>query len=569
MIAQKYKRTFLPLHFAMVDWPSIQPFFNNLLQRNIDSLDALKRFLANWSELEGALAEEFGWRYIHVSRDTMDPVVKERYEYYLKTIVPHLTILTNQLEEKVLQAKDCAVLRQESAFDIFFKKIACNLRCHRDENIPIQTEIKLNQQKFAIISGAMSVEVEGRELTLQQATAYLESTDRNFRKEVYDKIQQRRLQDKETLDALYTTLVQQRHQIALNAGFENFRDYSFVSMHRFDYTPQDCFSFHEAVREEIVPLLNEWAIERKQQLGVDRLQPFDHMVDAMGREPLRPFVDEAELIKKTIQVFEMLDPFLADCLRTMDQMGHLDLASRKGKAPGGYNYPLLETGVPFIFMNAAFTVRDMLTMFHEGGHAVHSFLVHDLPLNAFKHYPMEVAELASMSMELLTMPHWDIFFPDQEELRRAKKDHLIHVVSSLAWMAAIDAFQHWVYTHPDHTWIERRENWNRIFSSFSDNITDWSGYEEIKDYLWQKQLHLFEVPFYYIEYAIAQLGAIGVWRNAQISAEQALRDYLRALKLGYTASIPKVYQVAGVEFNFSRAYIHALIQCVRKAWVLL
>ncbi|ROT47056.1 M3 family oligoendopeptidase [Candidatus Cardinium hertigii] len=564
---QKYTRTFLPLDFSITDWASIQPFYDNLLARNILSLDDLKQLLVDWSELEGALEEDAGWRYIHTTCHTTDITARERYTYYITAIVPHLTPVTDQLHQKVIAAKDTKNLRKDVSFDIFFRKIENNLRCYREENIPIQTDIQLNQQKFGIISAAMVVEVGGKECTLPQAMAHLESTDRPFRKEVYYTIQQRRLQDKDRLNTLYSTLIQQRHQLALNAGFENFRDYAFVAMHRFDYTPQDCFTFHAAIKEEIVPLLNELAVERKQKLGVNQLQPFDHAVDIASRKPLQPFADARELITKTITVFERLDPFLADCLRTMDQMGHLDLTSRKDKAPGGYNYPLDETGVPFIFMNAASTMADVLTMFHEGGHAVHSFLVHKLPLNAFKHCPAEIAELASMSMELLTMPYWNVLFTNQEDLYRAQKDHLIHVISCLPWMATIDTFQHWVYENPYHTVEERAENWNRIFNDFSDNITDWTGYEEVKSHLWQKQLHLFEVPFYYIEYAIAQLGAIGVWKNAQEKPKEALHNYFSALKLGNTASMRTIYQTAGVRFDFSRAHIRSLAQFVKKTWM--
>ncbi|WP_243518461.1 MULTISPECIES: M3 family oligoendopeptidase [unclassified Candidatus Cardinium] len=562
----KYLRTFLPIDYIITDWASIQPFYDNLLARHLATLDDLKKFLAHWSELEGVLEEDAGWRYIRTSCDTTDVVAKDRYEYYITSIAPHVTAVTDQLNQKVLAAKEAHTLRKEAQYDIFFRKIENQLRCYREENIAIQTQIQLNTRQFGVVAGAMMVEVAGQELTLQQAAAHLESTDRPFRKEVYDKVQQRRLQDKDLLNGLYSKLIEQRHQVAVNAGFKNFRDYAFVSMNRFDYTPTDCLTLHKAIQEEIVPLLNELAEDRKNKLGLPILQPFDHAVDIQGRKPLRPFTDSSDLVNKTIRVLEQLDPFLGDCLRTMEQMGHLDLTSRKGKAPGGYNYPLDETGVPFIFMNAASTVGDMLTMLHEAGHAVHAFLVHKLTLNAFKHCPSEIAELASMSMELLAMPHWDVFFTNPEDLIRAKKEHLIHVISFLPWMATIDAFQHWVYEHPNHTLAERAENWNRIFSSFSDSITDWTGYEECKSHLWQKQLHLFEVPFYYIEYAIAQLGAIGVWKNAQENPKQGLHHYLNALKLGHTASMPKVYETAGVCFDFSREHIRSLAQFVRKAW---
>lgn len=563
---KKYIRTFLPLDFAITDWASVQPFYENLLARDISSQERLKNFLIDWSELEGALEEDGGWRYINASRNTTDIAAKERYEYFITAIEPHLAPATDQLNRKALAAKDVAVLRKETRYDMFFRSIEDDLRCYREENIPIHTAIHLNTRKYGVALGAMTVEVAGKELTLQQAVAHLESTDRSLRKEIYDKIQNRRLQDKGELNTLYSTLIQQRHSLAVHAGFENFRDYSFVSMHRFDYTPQDCFTFHAAIKEEIVPLLNELAKDRKEKLGLEVLQPFDHAVDVAGREPLRPFADAEELLHKAATALKWTNPFFGDCLRTMEKMEHLDLASRKGKAPGGYNYPLDETGVPFIFMNAASTFNDVLTMFHESGHAVHSFLVHELELNAFKHCPSETAELASMSMELLSMPNWDIFCSNKQDAARAKKEHLIHVISCLPWMATIDAFQHWVYEHPGHTLKEREENWNRIFSDFSDGITDWSGYEDVKTHLWQKQLHLFEVPFYYIEYAIAQLGAIGVWKNAQENPKNAINDYLNALKLGNTESMPTIYQTAGVRFDFSRAHIRSLAQFVREVW---
>ncbi len=331
-------------------------------------------------------------------------------------------------------------------------------------------------------------------------------------------------------------------------------------MNRFDYTPQDCFAFHEAVATEVVPILDELAKERKDLLKVQSLKPWDKQVDPTQKPPLRPFEHTEYLLQKTINIFDSLDPFLGNCLRTMKQMGHFDLESRKGKAPGGYNYPLDETGVPFIFMNATSTLSDMVTLIHEGGHAVHSFLVKDLVLHDFKHFPSELAELASMSMELLTMDHWDLFFAKEQELKRAKRQHLEKILDTLAWVATIDAFQHWVYENPKHTLKQRQAAWLSTLDRFSSKVTDWTGQEDYKACLWQRQLHLFEVPFYYIEYGIAQLGAVAVWRKYQENPTQCLRSYLAALRLGYTHSVPKVYETAGIAFDFSRSYIKELMQ---------
>jgi oligoendopeptidase F len=338
----------------------------------------------------------------------------------------------------------------------------------------------------------------------------------------------------------------------------------FSAMGRFDYTPQDCFDFHTSIEALIVPLLTQIDGERKQQLGLADLRPWDLDVDLTGKKPLEPFTTGDELLEKTIGVFYQLDSYLGDCLATMREMGHLDLESRKGKAPGGYNYPLDEIGVPFIFMNATSSLRDVITMLHEGGHAVHSFLTRDLKLNAAKHPPSEVAELASMSMELISMDYWGTFFEDEDELKRAKRTHLESVLETFPWVATVDKFQHWIYEHPNHTQEERHAEWVNIFGTFNHKIVDWSGVEKYKPYMWQKQLHIYEVPFYYIEYAMAQLGAIAVWKNYKENPSAGLAAYKQALSLGYTVSIGEVYEAAGIKFDFSTAYIKSLVDFVKE-----
>jgi oligoendopeptidase F len=352
--------------------------------------------------------------------------------------------------------------------------------------------------------------------------------------------------------------------VARNAGFKNFRDYMFVALGRFDYTAADCFDFHQAIASEVVPLMNEFASDRKRMLKLDRLRPWDKAVDPEGKEALKPFDGGKDLTEKTIEVFHRLDPYLGNCLSTMRAMGHLDLESRKGKAPGGYNYPLAEIGVPFIFMNATSTLRDMVTLMHEGGHAIHNFLTRDLLLNDFKSTPSEVAELASMSMELISMDHWDVFFSNPDDLRRAKREHMEDILETLPWVSTIDAFQHWIYENPNHSTSDRRTQWNKIADTYSDTITDWEGLQESRDFLWQKQLHLYEVPFYYIEYGMAQLGAIAVWRNFRADPAKGLEGYKNALRLGYMRTIPEIYAAANIRFDFSRKYIHELIDFVRK-----
>jgi oligoendopeptidase F len=410
----------------------------------------------------------------------------------------------------------------------------------------------------------MTVTIDGQEMTLPQAAVLLMSTDRAKREQVYHAVAERRLKDKDALNDLFSTLISLRHQVANNADFPNFRDYMFKSMGRFDYTPKDCFDFHQAIQHEVVPILNELSEERKAALKVSSLRPWDKAVDAEGREALKPFGSGSELADKTIEVFSRLDPFLGQCLTIMKSMGHLDLESRKGKAPGGYNYPLSEIGVPFIFMNATSTLRDMVTIMHEGGHAIHNFLTRELELNDFKSTPSEVAELASMSMELISMDHWDVFFTNESDLKRAKREHLEDIIETLPWVATIDKFQHWIYENPTHSPDKRRTEWNRIFDEFADTVTDWSGLQDAKDFLWQKQLHLYEVPFYYIEYGMAQLGAVAVWRNFRRDPVKGLEGYQNALKLGYMKSIPEIYKAANIRFDFSQSYIRELMDFLRK-----
>jgi oligoendopeptidase F len=390
----------------------------------------------------------------------------------------------------------------------------------------------------------------------------LEAPQRELRESTYLNLQNRRMQDRQAIDDLFDKLLVIRHQVAQNAGFMNYRDYMFAAMGRFDYTPKDCFDFHEAVASTIVQMLNQLATDRQKKLGLDSLRPFDKAVDVQNRSALRPFASGEELLDKTIACFTQLDPFLGDCLRVMKTMGHLDLESRIGKAPGGYNYPLEESGFPFIFMNAASQMRDVVTLLHEGGHAVHSILTKDLPINTFRNFPSEVAELASMSMELITMDYWGVFFDNEAELKRAKIKHLEDILETLPWVATIDKFQHWIYENPNQTQTERSAAWIKIYEQFTDSITDWSGLEDFKASMWHKQLHVFELPFYYIEYGIAQLGAIGVWKNYKENPQKGLEGYLNALKIGYTKPMNTIYEAAGVSFDFSQQHIASLLAFV-------
>lgn len=563
-IPQRPQRKYLPEDFTVISWQVLKPFFDGLLDRPLESAEALKKWFRDRSELESAVSEDFAWRYIRMTCYTENEEYSKTYQDFVTNIQPQIAPVSDKLNKKAAECRYLSEISGEEGYDIMIRNLKKEIEIFREENVPLFTQISTETQKYAQISGAMAVEIDGKEITLQQAAVLLMSTDRSKREEVYHKISARRLKDKEALDNLFSVLIDLRHKVSVNAGFPNFRDYMFKALGRFDYGPRDCFEFHEAVQNEVTPILNELAKERKDMLGVDRLRPWDKAVDPEGREALKPFSNGKELTEKTIEVFRRLDPFLGQCLVIMKEMGHLDLESRKGKAPGGYNYPLAEIGVPFIFMNATSTLRDMVTIMHEGGHAIHNFLTRDLELNEFKSTPSEVAELASMSMELISMDHWDVFFSDENELKRAKREHLEDIIETLPWVATIDKFQHWLYENPANTREDRRVEWNRTFERFTDTVTDWSGLQDSKDYLWQKQLHLYEVPFYYIEYGMAQLGAIAVWRNFRNDKKRGLQGYQNALRLGNLRTIPEIYKAADVRFDFSRTYIRELMDFVRE-----
>jgi oligoendopeptidase F len=542
-------------------WDDVKPLYEELLNRPVNNVDEFKQWLTDRSELESYLSENFAWRYIRMTCDTANEDLVNRLNFFIAEIQPPMTALGNELDIKTINSPYISQLTEEG-YSVMIRGMKKAIDIFREENIPLQTEMQTEERKYGALVGAMTVTIDGQELTLPAASDLLQVTDQAVRENAWRSIWERRYQDRDALDQLFDRLRAVRHQIAVNAGFTNFRDYSFAALGRFDYTPEDCFNFHNSVAEAVVPLLNKLAQERKQKLAVDPLRPWDSKVDVAGRPPLKPFETGTELLEKTIACFDRLDRSLGDDLRIMRAMGHLDLESRKGKAPGGYNYPLEEIGVPFIFMNATSSLRDLVTMVHEGGHAVHSFLTRELPLKAFRNPPMEVAELASMSMELLSMDHWDVFFDNPEELRRAKLQHLESIIETLPWVATIDKFQHWVYENPTHTDADRRENWLSIYDQFADNVTDWSGLEKFKAYVWQRQLHLYEVPFYYIEYGIAQLGAIGVWRNYRRDPVAGLEGYKKALSLGYKKPIREIYAAANVPFDFSREHIQELMEFV-------
>ncbi|MEO6819581.1 MAG: M3 family oligoendopeptidase [Ginsengibacter sp.] len=558
---KRLPRKYLPETLAITDWQGIEPYFKELLEREINSKEDLEKWLLDMSEVEAMLTEDICWRQIKMTCDTDNKQLEESFNYYCMEIQPKIQPYAFELNKKLVESPFINELDADKYFT-YLRGVKKSIELFREENIPIQSELSVLQQQFGAITGRMSIEVNGKTYTLQQAGKFFESPDRELRKEVYVKMNERRLQDREALNKLFSDLIEKRNQEALNAGFENYRDYKFEVLGRFDYTKEDAFEFHDSVKEHVLPLVKKLHEQKRDKLQLDTLRPWDTEAEPAGTKPLVPFKNGNDLLKKTIECFTALRPFFGECLQRMDEMKHMDLESRMGKAPGGYNMPLAESGAPFIFMNAAGQMHDVTTMVHEGGHAIQSFLTHGLELNAFKDYPMEIAEVASMAMELFSMDHWEVFFDNKDDLKRAKEHQLERVITIFPWIAVIDKFQHWLYENPTHSLEERSQNWLRIFNEFTDGVIDYSGLEKYVENGWQKQLHLYEVPFYYIEYGIAQLGAIGLWMQYKKNPESALDNYMKALSLGGTKTLPELYKTAGLEFDFSSKNVKTLMEFV-------
>lgn len=557
------KRIFVSEDFTPDQWENIAPYYDDLLAREIASVGDLKQWLRHWSELEAVTGEHSRWIYVRTTVDTSDEKAKAALTQLYTTIVPQMMAREHLLKKKFITSPFINELESHLYYTTI-RKVKKEVEMFREENIPLISEMNLKQSSYDQVAGAQSIQYQGNEMTLQQAAVYLKSTHRAEREEVFRLIHERRWQDADKLDDLLTELIQMRHRMAQNAGYENYIPYRFDELGRFDYTPEDCKTFHRSVQEVVMPLVNEIFKQRQAQLNLDTMKPWDAEADTNGQEPLRPFSNVGEMTEKTIACFNRLDTYFAQRIDIMRALNYLDLDSRKNKGPGGYNMAMPEIGVPFIFMNSANSEQDVITMVHEGGHAVHTFLTNHLELNAFKELTPEIAEVASMGMELMSMEHWDVFYPKPEELKRAKKRHLEYILGLLSKTCLGDSFQLWMYANPNHTVEERRSKWAELNRGFTASVIDWSGLENYDRTGYQKVLHFYIVPFYYIEYAFAQLGAIALWRNFKQQPSKAINDYKAALSLGYTKPIPGFYETAGIRFDFSKSYITGLAEFLKS-----
>ena len=558
-------RSFVPLTANLGDWSQIAPLFDLLEARaaRAQLSTDFERWLLDWSELNAALDEESARRYIAMTCHTDNAEAEQAYLHFVEHVEPEIKPRQFALEKIYAGHPARADLlkagsNHPSRYTVFDRDVKNHVDLFRPENVALETEDAKLCQQYQKLMGTQTVEFRGAEKTLVQMGRYLEEPDRALRQEAWELVAQRRLQDADKCEEIFDLLIQLRTRIAKNAGFDNYLEFAFRHRGRFDYTPADCLKFHAAIESEIMPVVREIQEERRQHLQLDRLRPWDLAVDPHNRPPLKPFGQVNEMVARTQNIFRRLDAELAAGFQQMQDLKLLDLDNRKGKAPGGYQSTLSEARMPFIFMNAIGVQRDVETILHEAGHAFHAQATRGEDLYAYRGAPIEFCEVASMSMELLGNEFLEEFYP-ATEANRARKIHLEGIIGFFPWMAVVDGFQHWIYTHADHTRTERQTAYLELMDRFGGTI-DWSGWETAKAHSWHRQLHIFLHPFYYVEYGIAQLGALEVWANSRRDKAMALRHYKQALALGGSRPLPELFHTAGCSFQFDAATIRPLIQ---------
>ncbi|HVD02152.1 MAG TPA: M3 family oligoendopeptidase [Candidatus Dormibacteraeota bacterium] len=546
--------------FARLSWDEILPFYNDLFYRELTLADA-KEWLDDWSSFEDLLAEAREQTYFDYTCDTADPVKEADNLRFQTEIEPNAAEQRVRLSRRLLDVGYSTADLEES-----LRRFRTTNEIFREESVPLKADVEKLGAEYQKVVGAFTAEWEGEELPLPRLRPFMLDPDRTIRERAWRLHRQPYVAARDQLAHLFDEQYRLRQKLARNSGFDNFRDYMHVEKHRFDYTPEDCYAFHQAVEDKVVPAVARILDRRRKQMGVEILRPWDLGVDQLGRPALRPFASTEEFVERAVNVFEKVDPKLGANFKTMQSEGLLDLQSRKGKAPGGYMTDLPRRKRPLIFMNAAGVADDLITLVHEAGHCFHGFEQFENDLLFCQRWPgMEMAEVGSMAMELLSAPYWSREqggFYSEEDYRRARIDHLEGILTFFPHCATVDAFQHWIYTDASGGDAAARDaSWLALRRRFEPGV-DYSGLTAEWVARWYQQLHIFEVPFYYIEYGIAQLGALQVWRNALHDQEEAVAAYRRALGLGATRPLPELYQAAGIKLAFDAGTIGELVDLV-------
>ncbi|NCC31591.1 MAG: M3 family oligoendopeptidase [Chloroflexia bacterium] len=544
-------------------WNAWRPGFDLLREAPLDA-NTVATWLATWTTLSNLISETYARLSVATTCDTTDPVAERRFHAFLNDVYPQAMAADQVLKQRLLASG-----LEPAGFAVPLRHLRAEAALFREANLPLQTEERRLGNEYNRVIGAQTVHWDERELTIAQLAPYFEDPDRRVREQVWQLASTRQLADREAINDLWRQLLALRLQLAANADLPDYRIYAWQARQRFDYTPDDCLRFHEAIEAVAVPAAERVYARRAARLGLDRLRPWDIMARTSEDTPLRPFANGEELAARGEAVLSKVDPVLGGHFATMRREQLLDLDNRKGKAPGGYCTTFAAAGRPFIFMNAVGMATDVRTLLHEAGHAFHVFATDTLPYHQQRSVPIEFAEVASMAMELLAAPYLRRsdggYYADEAAYARARIEHLEGILLFWPYMAVVDAFQHWAYTHPkaadDPSACDRA--WDDLWSRFMGAL-DWSGFENDRMTGWHRKQHIYRYPFYYVEYGMAQLGAVQVWRNALHDQPTAVKRYRQALTLGGTVTLPELFAAAGASFAFDHATLQAAVTLIEE-----
>ncbi|MEH7046310.1 M3 family oligoendopeptidase [Bacillus thuringiensis] len=541
---------------------------STLLNKMISSKLDLENWLKEQSKVIWDIEEQLRSHYIAFQCNTDDEEIKDTFEHDQQFVKPLLKRYQNLLDDKYLESPFRMEL-DSNVYGLLDTKIKNAQKLFCEENIELEIkEDKLITEYFEITGGLSGI-WDGEEKTITELQSYLQDSNRDTRKKAKTIISEKFLSVEKELQNILNQLIEIRHQKAKNIQLENYRDYMFKKYERFDYSAKDCYELAESIRKYVVPLKDKILLEKKDKLQVDTLRPWDVSAVTPDQKVLKPIANENDLIEKSTHIFNKLDVEFSALLNRMYKHNCLDLTSRKGKAAGGFCEYLPASQLSYIFMNLNYTQDDIVTFIHEMGHSIHNELIKPLKLRQYIEIPAETAELASMTMELFSLNYWDTFYTDKKDLKQAKINFFKDVISYLPIMLIVDQFQHWLYENPSHTSEERNEKYLQLQKHYQSSVIHIDGYENWIATSWLPVLHIFEVPFYYIEYAIAQLGALQMYKQYKEEPKQALENYKKALSLGSSQSIKEVYDAAGIRFDFSGETIKELMLFVEKELELL
>lgn len=545
-----------------IQWEDVKHVFEELTARDISSLDKVKEYIKDKSEIDSLLSANYAWRYINKSCDTTDVTLERYFNHFIEDIEPKRSKTNDILNKKLISSPIIEDLGEK--YQVLIRDIKTSIWLFREENIPLFTQEQKLQSEYNKLTSQMSIIYDWKEITLPEASKFLRSKDREIRKEAREKIIKRRSQDRESIHHILDQLIIIRNTIANNCGYRSYTDYMYVAMGRYDYNKHDIATFHRSIKDIFAPILKVINTHRKDALWYDKLLPYDYDVSIYDTPEITPYTDQNDLVSKVSDCLDKIHKWFGDIIKDLDQKGMLDLTTRKWKNSWWYNFGISGTPDSFIFMNATNDLYGMMTMIHECGHALHYHHSKDVFLDTLRHPPSEICEVASMWLELLSFEHLDSFISQEDMINVSKIDKLEDDIGLFPRVSKIDLFQQRLYDHPNHSHKQRESYWLWLCRDYPygmaiGDIWSWDIYEDDLAIIRQKQSHIFSNPFYYIEYAIAQLWSIKLWMDSYQDLSNTIQNYINFMKIWNTLPLPKLFEAGGMRFVFDYKYIHELI----------